>query len=225
MTVTYTTADIVASLMQVDPFETGDDPSGKNEVPSLEEVERFINEAEDEIDRRTRHAWRAVQITDEYHSLSRGQLRRRFGYRRFGATYNIYTKRKPLRTFVSGTDKIEIFDGDDFTDLISGDFNEGREEDYFIVEPDGKIMIRGQWPTFRESSIRITYKHGEATVPGDIQKAATMMTAIDLINNSNFTHILPSGGDHVKLLEKIEQWEDKIDRILARHEEHIAPGS
>lgn len=225
MTVTYTTAAKIARFLQVDDFEGTDDPSGKNTVPSKTEVEALINIAEDEIDRRTRHAWRPVQVTDEYHSLTRGQYRRRLGYRRFGASYNVFTKRRPLRTFVSGTDKIEIFDGDDWVDMISGSFTEGREEDYFIAQAIGKLIIRGQWPAFRETGIRLSYKHGDATVPGDIEKATTMLTAIDLLNSSDFSHLVPTGGDKVKLLEKVEQWEDKVDRILARHEEHIAPGS
>ena len=77
MAVTYCTADqVVARLGMVNQsdgtrFTHTDIPPAT--TPSTTEIETFINEAEDEIDRRTQTAFRSVTETDIRYDVRSGQ--------------------------------------------------------------------------------------------------------------------------------------------------------
>ncbi|MCK5609021.1 hypothetical protein KAR91_44515 [Candidatus Pacearchaeota archaeon] len=221
MAVTYCTAAEVASLLRlIDGDET---PSrltfDETTDPTLAEVEDWINDAEDQIDNACRHAFREVQITNEYHDITLGQWR-------FGYEIQISARRSPLRTFVSGTDKIEIWRGDVWEDLISdANYTEGRNNDYFIAYETGIIFVRTIRPALRAHSIRLSYKHGEATVPRDIKRACILLTSLNILENDDYKIILPENTDKYAIESRISQYKKDIDKILGRHTVTVYPSS
>ncbi len=217
MAVTYATAANIASLLRLIDSTPARLTFDATTDPLLAEVEDWINDAEDIIDRTCRHAWREVQVTNEYHNLPLGQWR-------FGVEIRVPTTRRPLRTFVSGTDKIEIWNGGEWVELISdASYTEGRQNDYFIAYESGEIFVRTLRPVLQERSIRLSYKHGESTVPRDIKRAAMLLTALNILENDDYKVILPDNTDKYAIASRVEKFKKEVDEILARHTEIIYP--
>ena len=220
MAPTYCTAANVASLLRLVDTSQDENPRltfSASTDPALAEVEDWIEDAEDEIDNICRHSWREIQVTDEYHNITVGQWR-------FGYEIQISARRYPLRTFVSGTDKIEVWRGDVWEDLISNDsYTEGRNNDYFIAYETGIIFVRTIRPALQNHGIRMTYKHGEATVPRDIKRAAMLQTALNILENDDYKVVLPDNTDKYGIESRISQFKKEISKILARHTVMVYP--
>uniref|UniRef100_A0A6H2A3L5 Uncharacterized protein n=1 Tax=viral metagenome TaxID=1070528 RepID=A0A6H2A3L5_9ZZZZ len=214
MVTVYTTAIKVASLLRLIKqsdqtrlvFNTTTDPT-------LAEVENFINEAEDYIDRETHHAWRAVQVTNEHYDVGVPYWR---WYRR---EIPVHLKHRKIRTFVSGTDKIEIWDGSSWVDLISGGYTEGRSNDFWIDYERGIIYFINKKPLYQQSGVRVSYKYGDASVPGDIQEACTKLAAMKILENEDYKIVLPEGISQYAILSKVESWKKDVDKFLANRRE------
>ena len=113
MTVTYTTAAKVASLLRlINMSSQVRQTLDATTDPTSTEVENFINEAEDFIDKETNHAWRPVTVTNEYHDVDAA----------FSGLYRselpVKLNHRSIRTMTSGTDKIEIWSGTNWIDLV-----------------------------------------------------------------------------------------------------------
>lgn len=211
--VTYTTAAKVAILLGVNSFSATTTASSTYSRPSQGEVEDFILWAEDEINQRTNHSWKAVTVTDEVYDVPRRYIS---GFWR--REVPLYVSHMNLNTFVSGTDKIEIWDGNEWKDLVltANGYTEGRGNDYWIDYGKGIIYFVDQRPYYRENSVRLTYRYGESSVPGDIERAATLLAAIHLLQNDDYSQIFPEGTDKYPLQAKAEVWRKEIDNILSR---------
>ena len=216
----YTTPDKVASLLGLDSFSaTTAVPTGLNTKAGTTEVTNFIEWAQDEIDRITGHTWRSTLVENRYFDLLSGG----FGRRNVGRHYGYYVlgvpirlKHRKIRTFVSGTHKIEVWNGSEYDDLVSGSFTEDRNGDYWIDFEKGVIYIINPRPIRRRNAVRVTYAYGDSTVPGDIEKATTMLAAIQLLENDDYSNLFPEGTENIQLRSKAEMFEKKVDKILSR---------
>lgn len=217
MATTYCSVQDVADFLRVDISDTT--------TPNITQVEKLINRKEDEIDRRTGHAWRERTATTEVHDLP-------IIYE-FGWGTPIFLRHRNIRTGSSGElqsgsgDKLEVFSGasdgvgsgaaayTDITDTPVG---------VYELEPEyGRIYMRGFiFTVMRKNRIRITYRYGDTTVPGDIEEACIKLTAIELLTTSFRADNLPVGGSGGwSWSDSIAKWEEAIDEIIHQRQEII----
>lgn len=186
---TYCTHDDVSSFLAVDGFNTTDGLR----------VDNLINMNEDEIDRRTLHAFRTITVTNETHNVD-SRFRWRFGRA-------VYLNN---RNITSGSTSIQVYDGSTWASW-------GTEGTDWTVNNDiGVVYVRGFWYwTERDMIMRISYTYGESSVPKDIKKACVLLTAIDIVSNENALFLLPEGGDNVSLMQKADLWQKKADQLIS----------
>jgi len=204
MTVTYCAATDVSAFLQVSAFST-------STTPTLAQVEALINENEDYIDSETMHAWRSVTVTNETHNLT-------IPTNRNDGTKIALMNRK-ITTFASGTDKIEVWNGNTWYDYVAN-LTEGRNNDYWVDYSMGFIFIKS-FPEFlpKEFSVRVTYRFGETSVKKDIKKACVLLTARDVISSDDRTVLLPEGADGGTYDKKISEWEKRAEKIISNNRE------
>jgi hypothetical protein len=207
---TYTTEAKVASLLRLQEsvtqtrlvFSTSTDPT-------LAEVTTFILQAEDEIDNDTHHSWRAATATDEYHDVN-------------WLTQSVKLQHRKIRTMISGTDKVEFWDGSTWNDLVlaANGYTEGRANDFWVEHASGRIYFVATRPYSPDKGVRVTYRYGETAVPGDIEEAATKLAAIKILEDDDYKAILPEGlNQQFAVASKVETWRKDIHRILSNHRE------
>lgn len=199
MTTYYATAAEVGNFLIKTPFTS-------STTPTDTQVEAIINRMEDEIDRRTGHAWRTVTMTQETHKLP---ILYTYG---FGSP--IFLAHRNIKTidYAQG-DRVEIWDGSSYTDITSS------TSQWTLINTRGEFYIKGYiFTVLRDNRIRLTYRYGDATVPGDIKEACILMTCIDLLSSSFKMDVLPS-AQGIKPQDSMDRWEKRIDRIIRNREE------
>ena len=216
MTTTYCASKDVAQLT----WRNGDGSDfSASTNPTKAFVDDLINAGEDEIDATTRHSWRSTLVSDEYRNylIDWSMARRSWWYRG-----RAYLRHRNIRGFVSGTHKIEIFDGAAWIDLISGSYTEGRASDYWIDYEQGIIYFVNTYPYEIDQGVRVTYAYGAATAPGDIKMCCAKMAAIDLVMQDDRSIMVVEGSDNVRQPSKIEIWQASVERTLDKYMEIIA---
>lgn len=181
--------------------------------PSSDQVQKLINNKQDLIDRKTKHAWREVKVTDELHDLE--------GAFQYGHGYDVDLHHRVIRTFDSAQgDKVQYWNGSDWQDLLTGiTLNSG-----IVVHYDrGIISFKSyslSWIMHRR--FRVTYRYGEIVVPKSIREICAKMVAIEIANGALFWRVLPMGGDRKAIDETIREWREDIKDALADYEEVVA---
>jgi hypothetical protein len=197
----YTTATLVAK-------ELGRDLT----APQLDECADAISQAEDWIDLQTGRAWLVVTpITDELHTLE-GNV--------------VYLYNRPVTSVTSVTVRFPLV-GAAETTLIAG-------EDYELIDgPHGVILVSGvarAKGTFFQSDLiprgtllKVTYATA-TPVPGDIQRAATLLVAHWMLPRLNGdmrevkTYSVGSGGDTFATTFDTAGVPDEIMRLVRARE-------
>jgi len=190
--------------------------------PTKTTVEDIINRMEDLIDERTRHAWRAVTVTNEYHDYHRDFYRSGIAYPTGRMPCRcVHLNHRGAHAFTSGTHKIEIRDDGEFVDLVleANGYEEGFDKDYWIDYENGVIYFKGEEPDSGRDTVRVTYEYGETAVPGDIKEACIKLVAIDLMYSEDWTVMTMDNIDKIDLRGKVDAWKKDIDEMLARREE------
>ncbi|MBT3993910.1 MAG: hypothetical protein HOF02_07660, partial [Gammaproteobacteria bacterium] len=177
VTPVYCTVQDVADFLRVDITDTT--------TPNKAQVIKLINRKEDEIDRRTGHAWREATATTEVHDMP-------IIYE-FGWGTPLFLRHRKIRTDANGGlvsssgDSLEVYDGasggntggsanyNDITDNADGGF---------VLDPEyGRLYMRGFiFTVMRKNRMRITYRYGDTTVPLDIEEACVKMVAVELLS-------------------------------------------
>ena len=222
MAVTYCTSAEIAKFLWAND---GADYSASTK-PTKVAVEEAINRAEGIIDNATKHAYRAVSITNEYHDylIPSYAHRRPFGWvRGRQPDRGVYLAHRAIRTFVSGTNKIEIWDGSSWVDLAldTNGYTEGRDDDYWIDYSAGVIYFVDETPAIGKKTCRITYDYGETSVDGDIKEICILLTAITLLSSEDRSVFVVEGMDNLGLSSKITSWKEQADKLLERRKEGI----
>lgn len=212
---TYTTATTLAGFLRLyDASSQARFVPGASTDPLLSEMNNLINQAEDFIDRETNHAWRAVTVTNEYHDIQPmydGTYRRELP---------VKLNRRSIRAMVSGTDKIEYWNGSSWIEMVATK-TEGRANDYWVDYTNGIVYFIETKPQYYVRGVRFTYRYGESTVPKDIELAATMLAALSIVTNDEYKNVLPEGVREVMTTQRIDMWQKRIDRILDNHREMV----
>mgnify|MGYP001603298505 CR=1 FL=1 len=207
--VTYTTHANVSNFLSLSAFSS-------STTPTDTVVEGYINEMEDYIDRRCRHAWRTTTITDEYHHLENQY--------EYGTGIPVFLRHRTVKAMTSGTDKIEAFDGSSWVDWVANKTENRSTGDYWINYTDGIIYFKTLFFRIRADMIRVTYRYGETTVPKDIQHACTLLTAIKILQGEDRSVLLPEGTSNISYSDKIQRWKKEAEDIIDRYVEFIVAG-
>lgn len=221
MVVTYCTAkQVVTRLQLMKPDKSARLVLNETSFPSVAEVEEWINEWEGEIDDFTKHAWRTTSVVNETHAFR--------GYRRHNAyslrsIYPIKLKFGSIVALSSPTDKLEIFDGNVWNDILAtGVQGDGYGEGDFSVDlKQGRIYL-SQYPTRGPNTIRVTYRYGEAsTVPGSIRKACILLTCLNFLQSDDYIYLFPDNPNKIQLDTKAEAFEKMAYRALRNHQKLV----
>lgn len=217
-TPTYCTSADVFTFLQLgassDVNFTGKTDFDSTTNPTNLTVEGWINESEDYIDQETMHAWRAVTVTKEQHHLEAPHYQLRDGS-------EIKLLHRNIRTLTSGTDLLEVWDGTQYLDYLANK-TEGRNSDYWANEQDGFIFIK-TYPAYtpRTFGVRVTYRFGDSTVPGDIKRACVLLTSIHFLQSEDRSVLLPEGSSNIPYQTKSDKWQEKVDEIMDKRREIV----
>lgn len=183
--------------------------------PSIAQVEKLINRAEEKIDRRTGHTFGRTKQTTEIYSLP---LLYNFGW----GTYVSLKHREITTTGAAETcldfcagDKIEIWNGSNgtWTDYTQ------TPGAYDVEKITGSLHLRGFiFSILRHNRVKVTYRYGSSSVPDDIEDATVKLTCIDLIRSSIKMDDLEFGGA-IKKEEAMAKWQEEADKIIRDREE------
>ena len=213
MAATYTTAATVALVLGA-ADGSGDrlvfDDSG-DIYPTLAEVNALIETMEAVINNRTRRSWKEVSVV-EYKNHK-------------GFTYDRYGKRsmivqllnRDLKTLDTNEgDKIEVYDGSSWTDIIANEGEGAGNGSFFVDYELGKIHFYPSTAIKRGyKTIKMTYRYGASSVPDEIDRATALMVCKQLLQTEHL--LLISEADAQFNLSKrdiIGQWDAEIKTII-----------
>ena len=116
-------------------------------------------------------------------------------------------------------DALEVWENNAYVDYLATK-TEGRANDYWLNYEKGVLYIF-DLPSRKENAVRIKYRYGGTTVPLDIERACTLMTAIDLVTSDDRSVLLPSGDNSaLRMSEKIEVMQREVEKILTHRTEY-----
>jgi len=200
---TYTTSDKIAAFLQTSAFSS-------STIPTSTVVGTWIGWVDSEINSYTKNSFTTTTITKEYHDI------RTFTYD-YEGFIEIQLRRKNIVTFatISG-DKVEVWSGNSWVDFVATK-TVGRGGDYWVNEEDGVLYIKQAYFTNLRDGIRITYRYGLQTVPGDVEMAATMLVAAKIVQNDIRT-LTPAGEvTSPRIMDNVEKWQQEAYQILDRY--------
>jgi len=220
-TFTYTTPDEVATLLQMRTSQgfTGFDAQTR---PTIQEVIGHIQDIEDKIDYDTGHAWRtrfsqsasgSDTASPRYEYYEQGELSH------VSAGLRVKLRNRSIIDFSAAAgDVFQCFNGNTWQDFLL--FTSGRENgNWWLDNTEGVLWILNFAGADFTQSVRLKYRYGEESVPGDIRHAATHMVAAEIATGDDRSFMIPEGGDHIILSEKVRIWEDEAKEILAHRAE------
>lgn len=188
-------------------------------TPTTAQVEAMENESVEYIDAYTRATFRAGQSftetfnfrpTEEFQSWIDGLP---FKLARRGIT-------SPM-TLVGG-DSLAVHEGSSgYTEKV-GVWTEGHNGQFWLDVDNGILYIKTNlYKRYLWSSLRVTYRHRiGSTVPGGIQEAATLLTALKVLETDRYGMSLPSTGEHTVNPQRLhELWWDRAHLILSPYVE------
>jgi hypothetical protein len=197
----YTTATLVAK-------ELGRDLT----APQLDECADLIGQAEDWIDNQTGRAWLVVSpITDELHTLD---------------ARIVYLSNRPVSAVTSVTARTLLVGASEST-LVAG-------KDYELIDgPNGVLLVSAfagaaqtvfpSDPILPGSLLKVSYTVA-VPVPGDIQRAATMLVAswmlprLDSDRQGLKTYSVGSSGDTFSVTFDCLPVPDSVTQIIRARE-------
>ena len=207
MATTYCSVEDVSDFLRI--------PITPTTTPNKAQVEKIIKRKEDEIDRRTGHAWRSRTKTKELHDLP---LLYTFGW----GTPIFLQHRNIYELDTSQGDKIEIWQGASATweNIVT------NEQWYDANYERGTIHLRGFiFSILRKNRVRVTYRYGgenyagDTTIPYDVEDCVVKMAAIDVLNGSLRMDRLPIGGSGVDLESIKKDWRSDIEKCIENRRE------
>jgi hypothetical protein len=221
VTTTYTTPGLVAGLMQVRNSQNFAGFDAQT-YPTVQDVIDAIHAAEDRIDYDTGHAWRARfsqspsgqdTASSQFETYNQSDL----SYVSEGIRVNL--RHRSVRDLdATEGDVLQVWNGNSWFDVLAN-MTEGRGSDYWLDNEKGTLWVLNFIGSNFGDSIRIKYRYGEQSVPGDIQRAATLMVACELATGDDRSYLLAQGGNGMVLDAKVAYWERSWREIVRNHAE------
>ncbi|UBF23104.1 hypothetical protein HCTV-16_gp121 [Haloarcula virus HCTV-16] len=182
--------------------------------PTRSQVEDMILEWSDEIDNRTKHAWRERQVKNEYHDLDDTPY-----YFGSGTPIKLYKRRIKALDGDKG-DKLEIWSGNEWEDWVADSSHRaGRNNDWWIDEGNGLLYVYRRYATWSEPAVRITYRYGSENTPRDVKKACAKYVAADLAMTDQYAMNVPGTDGAADVQSQAQQWREDAEKTLARRTE------
>jgi len=172
---------------------------GASTDPSTATMDAIVEGVEGDFNERTHHSWGALSTAIETHDL--------INEYEWGRGIPIHLTHRDVATFSSGAgDKIEIWDGENWDDIIG-------TSNWKQLEGLGKVFIQGQvFSLFREDRLRITYRYGTVAVPAGIKLVVLQKCASKLIETSLAMSNIQFGQDRgLRIAELLDKWDKEYE--------------
>lgn len=204
----------VADWLRVDINENTD--------PVKSQVETYIMDNEDRIDRMTGHSWGERVAVEEFDATKIYD---------WGRGMPLFPRHRNIKPFSAADgDKFELWDGDSWVEQVVSPGNDGI---IYFQEIKGITYVRGYLFTIlRKNRFRVTYRYGgnndtikseTETVPRDIKKACKLMTCIDLLSTDfQMSQVAYGGEGNVDKQKVLNRWQKEVDEIIWAHSELIS---
>ena len=207
----YCTTKDIYELLQLKNVLNGTDFTSST-VPSQNNVEQYIMEAQSYIDMNTRKSWRPNYVANEYQQFNLNGFK--------------LSKLDPYKIL-----SLKIWDGNSWATKT-----QGRRNDYFLVPDTGMIQFSRFFllPARFTSYNAMVWKWGggEFTMPvkvsylagrdigtdirqgGIASDLAKKKAAIDVVRSSDFGGTVVGGMDRVSLEQRIASWSNELDETI-----------
>jgi len=90
----------------------------------------------------------------------------------------------------------------------------GRSEEYWVINDEGKIFFRTNYPYHTNHSIRVTYERGRSRVPASIHEATTKLVAAEILVTDDNTILIAETGSNIDITKKHEILTTEANAIL-----------
>jgi hypothetical protein len=121
-----------------------------------------------------------------------------------GANCSIYLNGSSSTTSASGLDVVAFTDREEMR----------RLGDFWMIEGDGKVFFRKNFPYLERQSVRVTYMAGNYRVPGIITDAATKLTACEILRHDDSTVLIADTGAQIDIKSKYDLLKAESKEIL-----------
>lgn len=194
-TVRYIEAQDVA-----DYFQTGITLTSTTD-PTVNQVNKFIDFAMAEIERRTNRAWREMRFDQLVRDVPRTY--------HFTRGFPIFLPHTDVRALSSADgDKFEVWDGSEYKDMLA-DGSLTYEE----LPKLGKIYIRGYaWSWLRFDRFKITYRYG-SVITDDVKEMCTKLACVKWLERSFNLDIIQFGGA-ISPQDAIKRWKEDVSKWI-----------
>lgn len=186
--------------------------------PSIHDIRDAIVASQAHIEEYTHHAWREVTVTDEYYDFP--------GFYQhsdpiFAMDWSdrarIYLKHRKISSLV----KLEVWNGMTYVDYKTT-ATEGRGNDYWVEYDRGIIHFASKYPWRTRKAIRVTYKYGDSSVPADIKRACIKLSASEMLQQDDYSVLMPEGTSNIPLQDKAMKWREEAYVLLEPHIELVS---
>lgn len=213
------TAEVARYLRGNKHLVNGDFPTESNApdgFPSQTDVEQFIEKWSSKMDRKTGQSWRVNRVRNETHDHETLYY--------WLSGHPVRLMKRNIITPLDATkgDKIEVWTGNKWENWVE-DYNEGRDEDYWVDAPIGVLFIYERAILRPHPKFRISYRYGRDNVPADIRDAVAAASAADLYQSDVYGVTVPGqnnagNSDPFKAAnEWYEQFEDTVKDYKKLH--------
>lgn len=213
---TYSTPEKVSGLLRLTNENGNRFLFSETTDPRRSEVIQYINWAEGQIDKTCNHAWRAKTISERWYNFP---LHYSGLYSRW---YTIFLGYRDIRSITM----FKVFHGNTFEDWLTGR-TEGPEADWFVDKSKGILYLKFFHPLYlANAKCQLSFTYGEATVPEDIEEAATKLAAVKILENDYSRVAIPDGyAQDPSRSGIIRKWTDDAERIMRRRMSYITVGT
>jgi hypothetical protein len=148
-------------------------------TPKKSQVEQWIQQAEDTIDRRTMHAWRERRFTMEYDfPLEDFNAVRSFSHSLWFDGVTIPLQHRNIKTLDADKgDSLTVRQGSSRVDYLSTK-TEGLNADYTLTPQRGILRIYRRWAIQMQDKVRVTYRYGD-DASSDVADSDTGTVTLD----------------------------------------------
>lgn len=205
---------------------------GDETLPAKETVDMIIRMQMDYVDRYCRTAWRerstaefggSREVADdagyEYYSVVPTTFT---GFMWMGRP--VFLKHRPVRVFdASKGDSVQVYTGSGWEEWV-GVRPISYTGDWWVDWDNGIIYFRRMFwfSKLQGRMIRARYRFGFKSVPEDIRYATALLVASHLVENGDYTVLLPEGATNIVYArDKVQMWRERAHEILERYKQVV----
>src|SRR3990167_1867156 len=209
---THTTTITVRKLSPWMSYRSTSSVTGYAATPvSAEDIIRHIETVEAEVEQWNRRAWRAVTVTDRVYNWPRGQR----GSVMWWDGIRLFLGFRNIRTWDATVDKIEVHEGSaDYTNR-TGSWTVAHNADFWIDYNRGYLYLKKFFKVYTGSVLRLTFRHGETTVPKIVRDCVAAGVAARLSESEWGVGAIPAtpGGKGASSMDRAARFRQEYERL------------